>query len=72
MQLDDSTRRQLRFSLVLQSAAGAMLIIALAVRIPSIGIDLVTGILLLGLALVVAAWTWTWRTLRRSRPETDA
>ncbi len=68
MQLDDAGRRQLKFSLMLQSAAGAMLVIAFFVRVFAIGWDLVTGILFVGACIVGGAWTWTFRTVRGSRP----
>ncbi len=67
MELDDAGRRQMRFSLALQSAAGLMLLVAFFVRVSAVGWDLLTGILLLGAAIVAFAWVWTFRTLRDNR-----
>lgn len=70
MELDDSARRQLRFSMVLQIAAFAMLFGAFVIRILALGWDLVSMFLLLGSVIVAAALTWTVRTLRSSTPTT--
>ena len=64
MELDDSARRQLRFSMVLQIAAFAMLFGAFVIRTVALGWDLVSMFLLLGSVIVAAALTWTIRTLR--------
>ena len=62
--LDDAARRQLRFSLFLQGFAALMLLVAAVIRIPALGWDVVTLVLLIGLALVIAAFIWTLRRLR--------
>lgn len=62
--LDDSGRRQLRFSLFLQGFAALMMATALVVRATSVGWDAITGIFAIAVALIVAAAVWTWRRLR--------
>lgn len=67
---DDATRRQLRFSLFLQVFAAVMMGGAAAVRLASIGLDVVTALLLGGFALIVAAVVFTGRKIAQSRYET--
>ena len=62
--LDDATRRQLRFSLFLQGFAALMLGGAAAVRVTSLGLDLVTLLFLVGLVVVIGAFVWTLQRLR--------
>lgn len=62
--LDDSTRRQLRFSLFLQGFALLMLGGALLVRASALGWDAVTWLLAAGTAVVVAALVFTITRLR--------
>ena len=62
--LDDATRRQLRFSLFLQGFAALMLGGAAIVRATSLGMDLVTGLFLVGLIVVIGAFIWTLQRLR--------
>lgn len=62
--LDDATRRQLRFSLFLQGFAALMLAGAAIIRVGSLGWDVVTLVLVVGLLLVGAAFVWTLRQLR--------
>lgn len=63
--LDDTTRRQLRFSLFLQGFAALMLGAALVVRVAVIGWDLVTVLFAAGVLVVVAAIGFTLSRLRR-------
>ena len=70
MYLDDSARRQLRFSMVLQIAAFAMLFGAMVIRVLALGWDLISMILLIGSVIVAAALTWTIKTLRSSNSST--
>jgi hypothetical protein len=62
--LDDATRRQLRFSLFLQSFALLMLGGAAVVRVTSIGWDGVTLLFTAGVVLVVAVMAFTVSRLR--------
>ena len=62
--LDDAARRQLRFSMFLQGFAALMLLAAAGIRIVALGWDVVVVVLLVGLALVAAAFVWTFRRLR--------
>jgi hypothetical protein len=62
--LDDATRRTLRFSLFLQSFAALMMLGALVVRVSAIGWDVVTIVLLAGVALIGAALVFTVSRLR--------
>ena len=62
--LDDATKRQLRFSLFLQSFALLMLGGAFVVRALSIGWDGVTLLFASGVVLVVAAIAFTASRLR--------
>lgn len=66
MELDASARRQLRFSMILQIAAFAMLFGAFVIRVIALGWDLVSLFLLIGSIIVIGALTWTIRTLRGS------
>jgi predicted membrane channel-forming protein YqfA (hemolysin III family) len=62
--LDDAARRQLRFSLFLQSFAALMMVGAFAVRVTSVGWDGVTALLAGGVVIIVAAGVFTVRRLR--------
>ena len=62
--LDDATKRQLRFSLFLQSFAPLMLGGAAVVRATSIGWDAVTLLFASGVVVVVAAIVFTASRLR--------
>lgn len=62
--LDDATRRQLRFSLFLQSFAVLMMTVALVVRVTSTGWDAVAGVLAVAVLLILGALVWTARRLR--------
>lgn len=62
--LDDSARRQLRFSLFLQSFAALMMGGALVVRAGSIGWDGITGLLAVALLVILGAAAWTINRLR--------
>ena len=62
--LDDATKRQLRFSLFLQSFALLMLGGAAVVRVTSIGWDAVTLLFIAGVVLVVAVMVFTVSRLR--------
>lgn len=64
---DDATRRQLRFSLFLQAFAALMLGAAAGVRLVAFGLDAVTAIMFLALAVVVAAMWFTWGRKRHGR-----
>lgn len=61
---DDAVRRQLRFSLVLQIVAAALLAGAAIIRWVAFGVDLLDAVLLLVAGLAVAAAIWTRRQLR--------
>ena len=65
MTLDDSTRRQLRFSLFLQLAGFVMFLVAFAVRFRSVGFDAVTAVFAVALVLILVAVVATRRQLRR-------
>lgn len=65
MTLDDSTRRQLRFSLFLQLAGFVMFSVAFIVKFASTGFDIVSLLLLLGVVLTVLALAFTRRQLRQ-------
>jgi hypothetical protein len=62
--LDDAARRQLRFSLFLQSFAILMMGGALVVRATSVGWDAVTLVLAGGVVVIVAAAVFTLSRLR--------
>jgi hypothetical protein len=62
--IDDATKRQLRFSLFLQSFALLMLGGAAVVRVTSIGWDGVTLLFTAGVVLVVAVMVFTVSRLR--------
>ena len=62
--MDDATRRQLRFSLFLQSFAALMMGGALVVRAGSIGWDAITGVLAVALVVILGAAAWTFNRLR--------
>jgi hypothetical protein len=62
--LDDSARRQLRFSLFLQGFAVLMMTTALVVRVTAIGWDGVTALLALAVVAILAAGGYTLRRLR--------
>ena len=62
--LDDATRRQLRFSLFLQSFAVLMMTVALVVRVTSFGWDAVSGVLAVAVVVILGALVWTVRRLR--------
>ncbi len=61
---DEATRRQLRFSLFLQSFAIVMLGAAAGVRLFAFGFDAVTAVLLVALLVVIAATGYTWTKMR--------
>ncbi len=62
--LDDATKRQLRFSLFLQSFALLMLGGAAVVRVTSIGWDGITLLFIAGVLLVVGVMVFTVSRLR--------
>jgi hypothetical protein len=62
--LDESARRQLRFSLFLQGFALLMMLGALVVRASAIGWDVVTLFLAAAVVLIVGAGVYTLRRLR--------
>lgn len=62
---DDALRRQLRFSLFLQSFAALMLTVALVVRLTAFGFDLVVLVLAVAVVLVLAAGVYTFTRMRR-------
>ena len=62
--LDDATKRQLRFSLFLQSFALLMLGGAAVVRVTSIGWDGITLLFIAGVVLVVGVMVFTVSRLR--------
>jgi hypothetical protein len=62
--LDDSTRRQLRFSLFLQAFAAVMMTVALVVRVSTTGWDGIAGVFVIAVVAILAAAVWTWRRLR--------
>ena len=62
--LDESARRQLRFSLFLQGFALLMMTGALIVRVTAIGWDAVTLLLTAAVVLIVGAGVYTLRRLR--------
>lgn len=67
--LDDSTRRQLRFSVFLQGFALLMLGGAVLVRASALGWDAVTWLLAAGAAVILAALVFTVIRLRRGSRE---
>jgi uncharacterized membrane protein len=64
MTLDDSTRRQLRFSMFLQGAALIMFTVAFIAQVATGGSPALIGVFGLGVALVVVALAFTVRRLR--------
>ena len=62
--LDDTTRRQLRFSLFLQSFAALMMGGALIVRVVGVRLGRVAIVLVAAIAVIVAARVCTVRRLR--------
>ena len=62
--LDDTTRRQLRFSLFLQSFAALMMTVAVVVRVTAFGWDVISAVLVVAVAVIVTAGVLTLRRLR--------
>ena len=62
--MDDSTKRQLRFSIFLQGFTALLFGTATVVRASGVGIDLLTGIFALGFLLACGALVFTLRYLR--------
>jgi hypothetical protein len=58
--MDESLRRQLRFSMFLQAAAAGLLLVACIVRIATSGIDLIAVVFGLG-ALLAGGIAWFLR-----------
>jgi multisubunit Na+/H+ antiporter MnhB subunit len=67
MTLDDSTRRQLRFSLFLQGAALFMFAVALIAQIATGGAPALIVVFGVGVVLVALATAFTVRRLRSPR-----
>ena len=67
MTLDDSTRRQLRFSLFLQGAALLMFAVALIAQIATGGSPALIVVFGVGVVLVALAMAFTVRRLRSPR-----
>ncbi|CAB4739522.1 MAG: hypothetical protein F2702_01245 [Actinobacteria bacterium] len=67
MTLDDSTRRQLRFSLFLQGAALLMFAVALIAQIATGGAPVLIVLFGVGVVLVSLAMAFTVRRLRSPR-----
>lgn len=64
MTLDDSTKRQLRFSMFLQLAGFVMFLIAFVVRYRTSGLDILTVVFFLAMLGTAAAAFFTRRQLR--------
>jgi hypothetical protein len=64
--VDDTLRRRLRFSLVLQIMGALMMAVAAGVRISSIGLDALSAVFLVVALLIAGVAVVTARTLRRS------
>jgi len=62
--MDESTKRQLRFSLFLQSFAALLFGTVTVVRATSIGVDALTALFGVGFALACGALTLTVRYMR--------
>ena len=67
MTLDDSTRRQLRFSLFLQGAALLMFAVALIAQIATGGAPVLIVVFGVGVVLLSLAMAFTVRRLRSPR-----
>ena len=67
MTLDDSTRRQLRFSLFLQGAALLMFAVALIAQIATGGAPVLIVLFGVGVVLLSLAMAFTVRRLRSPR-----
>ena len=65
MTLDDSTRRQLRFSLFLQGAALLMFAVALIAQIATGGAPVLIMVFAIGVLLVALAMAFTSTRMRR-------
>jgi hypothetical protein len=65
MTLDDSTRRQLRFSLFLQGAALLMFAVALIAQIATGGAPVLIMVFAIGVILVALAMAFTSTRMRR-------
>jgi len=65
MTLDDSTRRQLRFSLFLQGAALLMFAVALIAQIATGGAPVLIMVFAIGVILVALALAFTSTRMRR-------
>ena len=65
MTLDDSTRRQLRFSLFLQGAALLMFAVALIAQIATGGAPVLIMVFAIGVILVALAMAFTLTRMRR-------
>ena len=65
MTLDDSTRRQLRFSLFLQGAALLMFAVALVAQIATGGAPVLIMVFGVGVVLVALAMAFTSTRMRR-------
>lgn len=65
MTLDDSTRRQLRFSLFLQGAALLMFAVALVAQIATGGAPVLIMVFGVGVILVALAMAFTSTRMRR-------
>lgn len=66
MTLDDSTRRQLRFSLFLQGAALLMFAVALIAQIATGGAPVLIMVFAIGVILVALAMAFTSTRMRRN------
>jgi hypothetical protein len=62
--MDDSTKRQLRFSLFLQGFTALLFGTATVVRATGVGIDILTAVFAVGFLLACAALVFTLRYLR--------
>lgn len=64
--MDDTLRRRLRFSLVLQIMGALMMGVAAGVRISSIGLDALSAVFLVAALLIAGVAVVTATTLRRT------
>jgi hypothetical protein len=64
--VDDSLRRRLRFSLVLQIMGALMMGVAAGVRISSVGLDALSAVFLVAALLIAGVAVVTATTLRRT------